>query len=245
MDNVKWQDLLKAHCFVVNMDRCTDRMELCKKRIASAGFTNVHRFRGIDATTDDLDEAWRVHGSPKFDENDTEFVTTYKGKQGCALSHYGVWKEMIDKNIPYAVVFEDDVEFHSEWNALSEPYWNATPKDFDILYMGSQIDMMKNGNIIVTPVFCTHAYVVTLEGAKKLYDICVNCPSGTRTIDCILIDRMKEAFASGGRVLPFRWYVWNGTMFEDKSAVKQPSWAKRNTGLVFQDADLGTFVRPW
>lgn len=244
MDNIKWGDVLAAPCYIVNMDKCSDRMQLTASRIAEAGFTNAHKFRAIDAENDDLDAAWREHGSPAFDPTDTEFVT-YKGKQGCALSHYGIWKDIMSKNIPFAVVFEDDVEFHKMWSQLGPKYWEATPKDFDILYLGSQIDIPLDGNVLVTPVFCTHAYVITRRGAEIMYNLCVNCKEGTRTIDCIIIDHMKGAFFSKGSYLPFKWYVWNGTMFQDPIAMKRPEWAKRNSGLVFQDSSLGTFVRPW
>jgi hypothetical protein len=45
--------------------------------------------------------------------------------------------------------------------------------------------------------------------------------------------------------LPFNWYVWNATMFPDVNALLSKDWSKRNHGLVFQDVNLGTFVRPW
>lgn len=243
--SMDWNEVLNTPCYVLNMDKCQDRMQLALKRIGEAGFQNVKRFRGVDAECDDLDAAWAVHGSPRFDTSDREFCVEYKGKQGCALGHYGIWKDIIDNNVPCAIIFEDDVEFHSRWKELAKSYWEHTPRDFDILYLGSQVDMPMEGNIIVTPVFCTHAYMITLQGAKKLYDLCLRCPEGTSTIDCKIINTMKRAFATGGREMPFKWYVWNATMFPDPNACKRSDWIKRNSGLVFQDSDLGTFVRPW
>jgi GR25 family glycosyltransferase involved in LPS biosynthesis len=226
------------------MDKCKDRLELSTQRLAAAGFTNVHRFGAVDAELDDLPNAWKAHGSPRFDPSDSEFVK-YKGKQACALGHYNIWKDMIDNNIPVALVFEDDVEFHKDWATLAPAYWASTPRDFDVLYLGSQMDIPVSGHIVVSPVFCTHAYMLTLEGAKKLYHLCVNEPKGTRTIDCMLIDHMKQMYFTRGKYHAFQWYVWNGTLFPDEKAKKREDWAKRNTGLVFQDSDLGTFVRPW
>lgn len=243
--NITWSDVLGMKCYLINMDKCTDRLSYSKERISQAGFTNVHRFRGVDAELDDLPEAWSKHGSPKFDPTDTEFVQ-YKGKQGCALSHYGIWKDMMDNNVPFAIVFEDDVEFHCSWAELGKAYWESTPRDFDILYMGSQIEAETDANITVLPVFCTHAYMITLKGARILYNLCVNRPGGTSTIDCIIINHMNEAFMSNGRIMPFKWYVWNASMFPDSAKTKEGSkWAKRNAGLVYQDSTLGTFVRPW
>lgn len=244
MDSVKWEDVLAAKCFMLNMDRCKDRLEVAVKRCNDAGFKEIERFRGVDAHTDDLSEAWKEHGSPPFDHSDKEFTVQFIGKQGCALGHYGIWKKMIAESIPYAVIFEDDVEFHKDWNELAPQYWDKTPKDFDILYFGSQLEMPVSGNIVVASVFCTHAYFLTLDGARKLYDLCVNEPRGTRTIDWMILDKMNEYFASKGQYKPFTWYVWNSYNFVDPKAYKCQKWAKRNTGLVFQDADFGTFVHP-
>lgn len=244
-NNGSWQSVLSScPAFVINMDKCKDRWDKATVRISDAGFQNVHRFRGVDATTDDLALAWQQHGSPNFDPYDTEFVT-YKGKQGCMLSHLNLWKnEIIDKKLPMAVVFEDDVCFHSVWHQLAPRYWDATPKEFDVLYIGSQIDWYIDGHIIKTPVFCTHAYVITLQGATLLYDTLLKDPAGVRTIDCMLIDHMKR-HVFRKVTCPFDWYVWNGMPFPEKDALADPHWAKRNTGLVFQDVSLGTYVRPW
>ena len=225
------------------MDRCKDRWSLSYERISSAGFRNINRFDAVDATCDDLTCAWAHHGSPSFDRSDEEFVT-YPGKQGCMLSHLNLWKHMIDEHIAVATVFEDDVCFHSHWATLGRRYLDATPKDYDVLYLGSQIDHMVDGHIIQTPVFCTHAYVITNKGARLLYDLLIRDPNGVRTIDCMLIDHMKRHVFQMIRC-PFVWYVWNGLKFLDKQALTDPHWAKRNTGLVFQDVSLGTYVRPW
>lgn len=240
--NVTFQQMLDTPVFLVNMDKCKDRLELSLKRIADAGFTRVQRWKAVDAREDNLTEAWQRHNSPKFNPTDTEFVS-YPGKQGCMLSHLDIWKHMIDQQIPIAIVFEDDVEFHQAWASLAPAYWEVTPKHFDILYFGSQMEMHTQANICRVPVFCTHAYMITLEGAQKLYSILMSDPRGVSTIDCMLIDHMNRAMM--GFPTTFEWYVWNARMFADPRASLSKDWAKRNHGLVFQDVELGTYVRPW
>lgn len=245
MDSVSWKDIQSCPVYVINLERRKDRLDTCMHRIKDAGFTNVQRFHAIDALNDDLNKAWGQHGSPKLNKNDQGFVE-HIGRQGVALSHYGIWKNMIDNNVPYVVVFEDDVEFHKDWHNLGEIYWNHSPRDFDILFMGCQMNIPMDGNIVVTPVFCLHAYVITLNGAKIMYDLCVNDPNGTYTIDCMIIDHMKATFATNGKHYPFKWYAWNGRMFPDPNTDKPDSkWALRNDGLVFQDSDLGTDIIQW
>lgn len=148
---------------------------------------------------------------------------------------------MIDKKIPYAIVFEDDVFFHSQWHTLAPKYWDYTARDFDILYMGSSFDVRAPWPILRAPLYCTHAYLITLKGAKALYDTCLRDPLGTWTIDCQLREYME--YKRGSQV-PFSWYLWNGLLHLDPLAMRSPKWQERlkNSGLVFQDESYGSFV---
>lgn len=236
-----WSELQKSTTsFLLNMDRSFhDRYEKAKTNIEKAGFTNIHRIRGFDKDLDDLEEQWRIHGDPPKRDKDT-FLTN-KGKQACALGHYHIWKKMIEENIPQAFVFEDDVFFHKYWHQLAPHYWECTPKTFDILYMGSSFDVRAPNLILQAPLYCTHAYFITLEGARKLYDLLLKDPLGTWTIDC----QLRE-FMTGARQpqVPFTWYLWNGLPNLDPIAMRSPKWQDRlkNSGLVFQDETLGSFV---
>lgn len=223
-------------CYVINMDRCPHRLDSSIKNIVAAGFSDITRFAAIDAINDDLNKAWAVHGYPRL--SDDESFNTHIGEQGCALSHLSLWKSIIQNQLPLCVVFEDDVCFHTNWNTLAKQYWDETPKDFDILYLGSQILSESNDCIVQTPLYCTHAYVITLEGAQKLYNHAIHHPRGLYTIDCILYDAMK----SDDKL--FVWYAWNASMHPDPRRGVNAHWVIRNSGLVFQDETAGTFVKP-
>ena len=236
--------------YVLNMARSTDRLPICMNRIKEAGFTNVTRFADtVDAKNlEDLNNGWIKHGSPKFDKSDEEFCVSYKGKQGCMLSWLNLLKFAIDKELPYFIGFEDDVMFHPGWNNLVEPYLLNTPNDFDVLYLGGQIEApiqyMAN-QIAPLPVFCTQALLFSLNGAKRIYDLLLQNPNGVRTIDCMLIDMQKEVFYRRKNMY-FKWYVWNATMYPvDINKKMDPGWAKRNNGLVFQDDAFESEVRIW
>lgn len=219
--------------FIINLDRNKDRYSFAYNNIIKAGFKNIERFKGIDAKWDDLDKAWADHNNPKLASHDINF-NIRKGAQGCMLSHLYIWKHIIENNLPYTIVFEDDVRFHSEWNNIINDYINHTPVDFDILYIGSQLEVSSTYPIVVLPVYCTHAYIITLEGAKKLYKLLLNYKEGVYTIDRMLIQFMYTA-VDHDNYKPFKWYVWNATMIPDNYKKNKLSIEKRNTGLVFQD----------
>jgi len=220
-------------CFIVNIDRCKERYSFSYNNVKNAGFTDIRRFKGIDAKVDNLDEAWAIHGSPRFNKADVNF-NKMLGHQGCMLSHLHLWRHIIDNSLEYAIVFEDDVRFHCEWQNIAHLYVHHTPADFDILYLGSQIEARTDARIAKVPVYCTHAYMISLAGAKKLYSLILNEASGVRTIDIMLINNMYKHFQNP-QYVPFIWYAWNATMIPDMYKKNKPSIEKRNSGLVFQD----------
>jgi GR25 family glycosyltransferase involved in LPS biosynthesis len=238
------QQLFDAPAFVINLDRRPDRWAHAHDKIRAAGFQDVRRFKGIDAENEkELTCAWNDTLGEDTCVNlsyDSEFAT-YKGKHGILLSQVRLWKHIIDQGIPIACVFEDDVLFHSRWKELSSVYFTKTPTDWDVLFMGSQLEFASRTHIDRGPVFCLHAYCLTLEGAHKLYNLVMRARTrdggGIFTIDTMLKVHMETANPS------FNWYVWNGAFFPDPSREMKCGWTKRNQGLVFQDVKLGSDVR--
>lgn len=246
-----WPEVLAAPSFVINLERCPDRLATAKVRLAEAGFTDIRVWPGTDAKAlgdAGLQAAWAAHGSPKMDTKDREFCVSYKGKQGCMLSHLNILKHVISSpecaDIGYFNVFEDDILFHPQWDALAPQFYAATPKDFDILFMGNQLDQVSKHSIIRVPCFTTNALSFTRAGAKKLYDFLLSQPAGVRTIDCMIKDHQSAVVSGRGRPA-FNWYNWNATMFPCPESVMPKDWTKRNMGLVFQDFAFESEVRPW
>jgi GR25 family glycosyltransferase involved in LPS biosynthesis len=240
-------NLYNEPSFIVSLDRCIDRYHFAKNNVEQAGFKDIIRFKGVDAKVDNLSVEWAKHGNPPFNmtHNESANFIEYKGKQGCMLSHLNLWKHIIDNKIKIATIFEDDVRFHSQWNEYAPQYLKNTPTDYDILYIGSQIEAQSKTPITIIPVYCTHAYIITYEGAQKLYNILMNMPGGIYTIDMMLIDIMwKVMYTQNYR--PFIWYVWNGNMIPDNEyKTIDPSKQKRNQGLVFQDDIFESEVRQY
>jgi len=224
-------------CFVVNLDRNPERWEVSQKRILEAGFKDVRRVSAVDGKNKEvLENEWKKYGSPKFAAWDKEFVE-HPGKQGCFLSHLNIWSKMIEEGIERAVVLEDDVLFHPRWAELYPLYLEKTPKDVEVLYLGSQIEFHSQYHVDKGPVFCTNAMLITLEGAKKLKELVLS--REVYTVDCMLIDQMKKGW-------DLKWVVWNAQRFYPTEMQHMPKgWTKRNCGLIFQDESFGSEVRIW
>jgi len=227
-----YNDLLNSPCKVINLAKNPERWKTSETRIRQAGFTKVERFNAI--YKDKLEENWKLLNTPVIASEKDKCFVEFTGKQGCFLSHMFIWKDIIEKKIPYTTIFEDDILFHQQWTSLAPEYFKNTPNNYDILYLGAQFEMASDFHIDNVPVYCLHAYVMTYEGAKKLYNMVLNNSEGVYTIDCMLLDFMKKA--------QFNWCVWNGYKFYPPTIQMNKYWAVRNHGLVYQDDSFDTDI---
>lgn len=227
-----YNNFLNAPCKIINLTKNTARFTISKERIQDAGFTNIERFNAIDK--DNLEKYWKLLNNPVIASQKDPCFSKFLGKQGCFLSHIFIWKDIIEKKIPNTTIFEDDILFHHNWDSLAPVYFKNTPKNYDILYLGSQFEANSDFHIDKIPVYCTHAYTITYEGAKKLYNLLLNNDIGVYTIDCMLLDLMKED--------AFNWSVWNGYKFYPPNNTMSHQWLIRNHGLVYQDEVFGSDI---
>lgn len=184
--------VLKAPAFIINLDRSPERLTQSIEQITQAGFEQIIRWKATDAR-ENLENVWMevINKKPQISTvfNDYE---VYPNSVGCLLSHLRLWKYIIQENIELATIFEDDVLFHSEWQTLAPKLWDKTPRDYDILYIGANSEgcYHETNDIVKIPVMCTHAYIITLNGAKQLFDSITTHPLGYYAIDGMLFDIM-------------------------------------------------------
>lgn len=238
----KFCHVLDSPCYIINLQRCTERWDIVYPRVKQAGFTNIQRWEAIDGREVSLNA--RCKNLP--------FEECSAAAKACFLSHIQIWKHIQREGIPLATVFEDDVLFHPLWNFLAHPFYKLTPKDFDILYFGSEFHPAwmathfpgyKVNGVDQIPVFCTHAYTITYVGACKLLEL-VEHASSVFQIDLFLWTHMKNHLLYK-EPKPFQWYSWQGIDYPCKELdAMHPRWQQKNTGLVFQDYALGSLIDP-
>ncbi|WAR30593.1 GLT25-like protein [Mya arenaria] len=101
------------------------------------------------------------------------------GEIGCFLSHYFIWKDMLEKGYKDVVVFEDDLRFEpyfrSKLNHIMKLVKHTVP-DWDLIYLGRKRLNRKDERFvegtdnIVWPSYSywTLSYLLSAQGAKKL-----------------------------------------------------------------------------
>uniref|UniRef100_A0A671WZ29 Cerebral endothelial cell adhesion molecule n=1 Tax=Sparus aurata TaxID=8175 RepID=A0A671WZ29_SPAAU len=105
--------------------------------------------------------------------------TLTKGEVGCFLSHFFIWKEMVDQQMDKALVFEDDVRFQANFKRrvlrLMEEVEQAE-LDWDLIYLGRK--QVNPGNeepvenvrnlVMADYSYWTLSYAISQQGAQKL-----------------------------------------------------------------------------
>ena len=159
---------------------------------------------------------------------------------GCMISHLKLYKHIIDNNINICTIFEDDVHFHPNWHTLAPKFFNNTPKNFDVIFIGNRIKNYNNSPKINTDSsVALHAYIITLVGAKRLLNSILNWDyhnfklNGLHIID-VIIKNIQNRINGGKIKRLFTWYCWNATKFACKYNKLQYKRRKCNCGLVFQ-----------
>jgi GR25 family glycosyltransferase involved in LPS biosynthesis len=237
--------LENSPAFVIHVaEKSPERLEICKSRVKNAGYKNIIIFDGVNLRNhQDIDNVVKLFPRcPGFHNG------LSRGQIGCALSHLKILRHIVDNNIERATIFEDDVIFHPNWNILSKRYYHHTPKNYDMIYIGNQININSN-KINTEPAFCTHAYIVTLMGAKRLlnsifkWDYYNYGLTGLEAIDIVLIEIQKRTNEKKIKKL-FTWYCWNGTYHscEYNKLSFQGLIEVRNSGLVFQDSNFTSII---
>ena len=100
-----------------------------------------------------------------------------KTEISCALSHIFICKKIVDQNIPYALIFEDDARLFDNFSEFFSKVKKNLPKDFDFIQV--HIPWFLNiSNVNLHPFFNKYsktyslgAYIISYKHALKVSQI--------------------------------------------------------------------------
>ena len=143
--------------FCINLSDRTDRWNNIKNK------NLIERFPAIDTRT----------GESKIDKfglkinpcnlSSKAYLKYCKGSVGAYLSHYAIWKKIIDNKIPLALILEDDIESDAVIKILNS---NIIMNDFELINLSKRISWNKKKQEFFFDG--AESYIITLEGARKL-----------------------------------------------------------------------------
>ncbi|ELU06820.1 hypothetical protein CAPTEDRAFT_153006 [Capitella teleta] len=165
--------------YVINLERRPDRrvkMEQCLQELG-VDHKMVNAVDGKKITKDQLD-ALAYEMLPNYEDPHLKRMLTM-GEIGCFLSHYFIWKDMLDNNYERIIILEDDVRFGLYFKTkLFSTLAEADELDikWDLMYLGRKVlDYKKESYVegsesLVWPYYTywTVGYALTNAGASKL-----------------------------------------------------------------------------
>ena len=162
---------------IINLVKRADRKENIIKLFTKHRIDNYEFVNAIDGT--ELKLTYDIYNL--FKNNDFGNRVCFIG---CALSHYGLWQQLVASDEDQYLIFEDDVQIEPGFNDKLEKLKMDITDTTDILFLGSSTpklhesrkrDTLPSG-LVSTPLVRANyiggffGYIITKAGAIKLLD---------------------------------------------------------------------------
>lgn len=160
-------------CFVINLARSAVRLNKISSQFDALGLA-FQRIDAVDATTlteQDIKDFYDAN------HEDAYYKHLNTGELGCYLSHRKAWQRMVEQQIPYAVVLEDDICLDESFTDVLSGV-EALPNDWDYIKLA---EYPLKRRVVQAEKFAsitrvtynkvparTCAQIVSLSGAQKL-----------------------------------------------------------------------------
>lgn len=171
--------------FVINLDETLEgRRRYAKlKNLENPIFKKSERFKGYYGKTYNykqevneniIRERWNVG---KWKNQSDKLIALDKGEIGVALSHYYLWKNIINKNKITVVLEDDAIKLHEKFDEYFDFLMSKLPKDWDFFLLGYWLHRGDDGapiNEYITKVknfVLMHGMVVSPRGAQKAVNL--------------------------------------------------------------------------
>jgi GR25 family glycosyltransferase involved in LPS biosynthesis len=179
----------KVHAYVINLAKNTDRMDHFNKNYAETDLASELPYQRLEAVNGhEIDVSMYVTPSVmqgiQFIESTgrrTDHNQITKGMIGCYLSHLAVYRDALDNDVDYALIFEDDAIIDADlYTNVIHKLINKHSKDqlipntWDIMLLGYMCLNCKEINAEYKKVmnfYGLHGYLISKSGMEKLKDL--------------------------------------------------------------------------
>jgi glycosyl transferase family 25 len=155
-----------SNTFVINVESSKERLENVTRRLNILGI----QFTRWNASTPDTVSDNFVEHWPNIFPGENAIATPLK--KACAQSHINIWRYIMDNNLQYALIFEDDACITKDFMTKIQQYWSDTNDDsFDIIYLYASVKSSIYNTwtkVAKSPVWGTVSYIISYSGASRL-----------------------------------------------------------------------------
>ncbi len=162
---------------VVNLDRDKNRWRFISEGLSRYGFA-YERFPAVDGKAISEVELKKCY-CPAKAKRLSHLLTA--GELGCALSHIKIYQKIVREKIPLCLILEDDAEILPALGAVVRDLEKILdPLKNDVVMVGPRAWKIFPSDVVLPQSkallcktfspYCTTAYVVTYEAARRLAD---------------------------------------------------------------------------
>lgn len=156
---MKTFDLNKNNTFCISVESNTERREKMNKR-----FELVN----LDVTF------WKASTPKDLIYNFPYYLSD--NQRACSQSHFNLWKFVIQNNLEYAFILEDDACFDRDWRKKLDTFVNVHDNEWDAVFLNASESIdIQNKWCIAKEQFLCGGYIISKRGCEKLVSIFSNC----------------------------------------------------------------------
>jgi glycosyl transferase family 25 len=163
--------------FYINLDHDAGRREALERQLDALALPH-RRFPGVYGKALSADELARHYNHARAVAESRELTI---GEVGCALSHLGVYRTMLEEDLPYALILEDDAKLGPDVPAVLEALTRHVSADEPVVTLLTHIDRyFKRSARPLTSDHATvrlanyqwlaHGYFVTRAAARRMVE---------------------------------------------------------------------------
>ena len=122
-------------------------------------------------------EVTKIKASTSSDLTDVFGSHLNEGQKGCAQSHINVYRHILEKDLEYALILEDDACFDLSWKEKLDAFSkNVDDPEWDAIFLNASEPISTlNTWVCDREQYLTAGYVISKRGIKKIFDMYGSC----------------------------------------------------------------------
>ena len=227
---------MKLKTFVVNLERSTVRKQYMEQLLQPYSFLDVEFIKAVDGRLLSEEEI-----NSQFDFNRSRKLygkTITAGEVGCTLSHRKIYKEIVDNNIPYALIIEDDIAVQRDLNlidmdAVDKVLKSSKPRV--LMLSGDYCYYKKKAIVRIFSAVGTYAYMINYAGARLVYN---------KVHPCSVADDWLFFKRKGLRLYAVYPYMVDANVNMEVlgSDIQQKSWGINRSGMTWKENVIRAYI---
>mmetsp|Transcript_105125 Transcript_105125/g.201792 ORF Transcript_105125/g.201792 Transcript_105125/m.201792 type:complete len:451 (-) Transcript_105125:459-1811(-) len=166
------------HVYIINLARRPTKLQNVVRQLKNDG-VSAKIVDAIDGDSIMCKDDIAKHGVktiPGYRGHSNHHINLTTGEVGCFMSHFTIWRHMVDNNIDSALILEDDFDFQEDFKRrLGQAIEEAEHEDWNLFYVGRSPvdgDWRRVSEHVVEPGYTlwTLGYIIRLDAARALLD---------------------------------------------------------------------------